>query len=193
MNTTKSAILEQPMQKRWNGRLERAKKFGRWMMLTASLAGCGAAHSHQKTIMMGDSGAVTVIILDRNQSDTSIVEMKNYISALNKILERLVHSTIDMSSLNDEELLFEGMLEMVQIGRTAQEVAREFVEKCNSALISEEVSSEEMESIINQYAFAHGLLRDAIVNFQDKMSELTNVGEIPASLGYPQIDIFSDF
>ncbi|HNT60730.1 MAG TPA: hypothetical protein PKJ97_02005 [Candidatus Bilamarchaeaceae archaeon] len=180
------------MRKPENEGWARAKRFGRWMALTACLAGCGAAQGHRGTITLGGGRGVPVIILDRNQSDVSIVNMRNYISALNRILERLVCRTVDMTRINGEPP-FEGALGLVQVARTSQEVAGEFVEKCNSALTSDEVSPEGIESIMDRYAFAHGLLRDAILKFRDRFDPVANVGGIPASLGYPQIDLFGDF
>lgn len=184
--------MQKPQGEKWGRVREGAKKFGGWMVLTACLAGCGAAQDYRSTITLSDGRGVPVIVLDRNRSDASIVDMRNYISALNQILERLVRKTVDLSRLYGEPP-FEGALGAVQVARTAQEVAVEFLGKCNSALTSEEVSPGEMESLTTRYAFAHGLLRDAIVKFRDRFGTAVNVGGIPASLGYPQIDLFSDF
>jgi len=167
----------------------------RWLagLMVAASLGCGAAQNPRSTIALSDGRSVPVIILDRNQSDVSISNMKNYIFALNKILEKMVDRTAGMSRLNDEPP-FEGALGAVQIARTAREVAEEFVGRCNAALISEEVLAEEMEFLTNRYAFAHGLLVDAILKFRDGLQGAGfGVRSMPASLGYPQIDLFGEF
>lgn len=167
------------------------KKWLAGLMVAAAL-GCGAAQSPRSTITLSDGRSVPVIILDRNQSDVAIANMKNYIFALNKILESMVDRTVDMSRLYGRPP-FEGALGAIQIARTSGEVAEEFVGRCNAALTSEEVSPEEMESLTNRYAFAHGLLVDAILKFRDGLSGSASVQGIPSSLGYPQIDLFGDF
>lgn len=153
---------------------------------------CGGAQNSRSTITLSDGRSVPVIILDRDQSDTTISRMRNYISALSRILESMVDRTVDLSRFY-EEPPFEGALGQVQVARTAREVAEEFVERCNAALTSgDETSPEEMQSLTDRYAFAHGLLVDALLKFRDGLSVKSNVRDLPASLGYPQIDLYGD-
>lgn len=181
MNTTKTAPQRH---------CSASRKWLAGLMVAASL-GCGTAQNHRGTITLSDGRGVPIIILDRNRSDSSIVEMRNYVFALNRILKKMVDRTVDFSRLN-ERPPFEGALEAVQTARTSQEVADEFAGRCNAALTSEEVPPEEMEFLSNRYFFAHGLLVDAILKFRDRLDGISNVRGIPASLGYPQIDLFGE-
>ncbi|MEW5996408.1 MAG: hypothetical protein AB1657_02315 [Candidatus Micrarchaeota archaeon] len=160
-------------------------------LLALGAIGCGGAMDSRATVVAQGGVSVPLIILDRNQTDSSIANMRNYIYALSQILEKMVGHSVDVSRLYDRQA-FEGALGAIQIARTAQEVAEEFVGRCNSALTSEEVSPEEMEFLTSRYALAHGLLVDSILKFRDGLGN-GSVRGIPASLGYPQIDLFSDF
>lgn len=188
MNTQKPIHPERPFHK------ETVRHGpGRWAagLMVAAVLGCGPAQNHRSTITIAEGRSVPVIILDRSQSDISIANMRNYISALSEILEKMVSHTVDAARLCGRQP-FEGALNAIQAARTAQEVAEEFVERCNSALISEEVSPEEMEFITSRYAFAHGLLADAIIKFRDGLGNGSS-RNMPASLGYPQIDLYGEF
>lgn len=184
MNTTKNAAQCHPCS---------PKK--KWLagVLVAAAIGCGTAQSHRGTVIRSDGRGTTLIMLDRNRSDTSIIEMRNYIFALNMILGKLVGRAVELSRLYSEPP-FERAISAIQVSRTAKEVAEDFVGRCNAALTSEEVRPEEMESLRNRYSLAHGLLVDSILQFRDGLNHsASDIHSIPASLGYPEIDIFSDF
>ena len=177
MNTIKTAPGHHlPATKKWLAGL-----------LVASALGCGAAEGNRGTITLSGGRSVPVIILGRNQSDISTVGMRNYIFALDKIVENMAERTIRMARIYGEPP-FEGALNALQAARISREVAEEFVGRCNAALTSREVSQEEIEYLANRYAFARGLLVDAILKFREGLGA-ESVQNIPSSLGYPQIDL----